>query len=185
MSPEGNDSAGAHPDERASLDPVVLDALTELNARIAQQGVRARVYVHQGMTAVMVHRDGDTAATIDQALEDGPEVVGELAAEIASELGLPEDWLNRLGSEAPAVSAPHRLTIRERSLHRVLRTAARLAERCVTVARQPDAYRLKKRVAFAGVRVCRAIVSLSKRFADSGRTKPRRCCDTLTRRWRT
>ena len=89
------------------------EALAELNARLEQQGIHARVYVHDGMTAVMIHRDRDTTATIDEAFEDGPEVVGELAAQIAKERSLPADWLSRFGIEPPAVSTQSRLTIRE------------------------------------------------------------------------
>ncbi|WP_420446783.1 hypothetical protein [Candidatus Poriferisodalis sp.] len=96
------------------------EALAELNGRLAGRGIHARVYVHDGMTAVMIHRDGDTAATVDEALEDGPDVVGELAAQIAAERDLPEDWLSRLGAEPPRANARRRLTICERSLQLAL-----------------------------------------------------------------
>ena len=140
------------------------EALVELNARLAERGIRARVYVHDGMTAVMIHRGGDAAATIDEAFEDGPEVVEELAAQIAKERSLPADWLSRFGIEPPAVSTQSRLTIRERSLRLVLQSAARLAERCVAAARQPDASRFKKRCALAGIRMCQVVVKLARRF---------------------
>ncbi|WP_420621192.1 hypothetical protein [Candidatus Poriferisodalis sp.] len=77
------------------------DALAELNDRLAERGIHAPIYVHDGMTAVMVHRDGDMPAMFDRALEDGPEVVGELTAQIGRERGLPEDWLSRVGTEPP------------------------------------------------------------------------------------
>ena len=47
--------------------------------------------------AITTWRQGDTSSTIDDALWDGPEIVGETAAEIARERGLPEDWLKQLG----------------------------------------------------------------------------------------
>lgn len=46
---------------------------------------------------IMVWREGDTTSTIDDALRDGPGIVGEIAAEIARERGLPEDWLTQIG----------------------------------------------------------------------------------------
>lgn len=140
------------------------DALAELDRRLEQSGIHARVYVRDGMTAIMVHPDGDTTATIDQALEDETGVVGEMAAEIGSERGLPEDWLRRVGTKRLDVSAKRRMTIRERMLHFVLRLAAGLAERCVTIARQPDAIKIKKRGALVGIRMCRVVVKLARRF---------------------
>lgn len=50
------------------------------------------------MMEIMVWREGDTVSTIDDALHDGPRIVGEIAAEIAAERGLPADWLKQLGS---------------------------------------------------------------------------------------
>lgn len=84
------------------------DALAELNRRLEQRGIHARVYVHDGMTAVMIHRDEDTTAPIDQAHEEEPEDIGEMAAQIAKERDLPEDWLSRLGTELPTVCAAER-----------------------------------------------------------------------------
>ena len=49
------------------------------------------------MMATMTWREGDTSSTIDDALRDGPGIVGELAVEIADERGLPRDWLAQLG----------------------------------------------------------------------------------------
>lgn len=49
------------------------------------------------MMEIMVWQEGDTESTIDDALRDGPGVVGEIAAEIAAERGLPADWLKQLG----------------------------------------------------------------------------------------
>ena len=49
------------------------------------------------MMEIMVWREGDTESTIDDALRDGPRVLGEIAAEIAAERGLPADWLKQLG----------------------------------------------------------------------------------------
>ena len=140
------------------------EALTELAARREHQGVFARVYVHDGMNTVMIHRDGDTTATVDEALEEGPALVGELATQIAEKRNLPEDWLSLVGSELPAASAHRRPTVRERMLQRVLHTAARLAERCMTVARQPDANTLKKRCALAVVRIVGFAVELARRL---------------------
>ena len=58
--------------------------------------------------------EGDTQTTIDDALEDGPEIVGEIAAEIADERGLPRDWLAHIGNalEPPPQHTP--LSVRER-----------------------------------------------------------------------
>ena len=87
----------ARPGGQASLDPEITAALTELASRLEQRGLRAEVYVHDGMTVTMTHRDGDTTSTIDDALRDGPGIVGEIAADIAVERGLPADWLKQIG----------------------------------------------------------------------------------------
>ena len=59
---------------------------------------RSPVDLAQGtMMVIMAWREGDTTSTIDDALEDGPAIVGEIAAEIADERGLPEDWLKQIG----------------------------------------------------------------------------------------
>ena len=49
------------------------------------------------MTVTMTYRDGDATSTIDDALREGPRIVGEIAAEIAAERGLPRDWLTQIG----------------------------------------------------------------------------------------
>ena len=114
------------------------------------------------VTVIMAWRQGDTTSTIDDALRDGPKVVGELAVEIAHERGLPDHWLSRLVSESPTVSTQRRMTIRRRALQGFLRTSARLAERCVAVARQPHASMFKKRCALAGIRIIGLIVKLAR-----------------------
>ena len=48
------------------------------------------------MMAIMAWREGDTTSTIDDAMRDGPAIVGEIAAEIADERGIPRDWLKQL-----------------------------------------------------------------------------------------
>ena len=50
--------------------------------------------------AITTWRQGDTSSTIDDALRDGPGIVGAIAAEIAAERGLPQDWLTQIG-DAP------------------------------------------------------------------------------------
>lgn len=42
-----------------------MSALTELDRRLALQGLRARIYVHDAMTAIMVNRAGDEDSTVD------------------------------------------------------------------------------------------------------------------------
>ena len=49
------------------------------------------------MMAIMAWREGDIESMIDDALRDGPAIVGEIAAEVAEERGLPRDWLKQLG----------------------------------------------------------------------------------------
>ena len=103
MSPDStNPAPDARPGMQSSLDPEITEALTELAARLEEHGVSAKVYVHDGMMSAMAHRGGDTMATIDEALVDGTNLIEELAAEIAAERGLPEDWLSRLCSTAQA-----------------------------------------------------------------------------------
>ena len=38
------------------------EALTEFVARLQQQNIRARVYVHDGMMSTMTHRDAHTTS---------------------------------------------------------------------------------------------------------------------------
>ena len=45
---------------------------------------------------IMAWQEGDTSSMIDDALRDGPEIVGETATEIAAERGLPRGWLMQL-----------------------------------------------------------------------------------------
>ena len=61
------------------------EALTELASRLEQQGIHARVWVHDGLTVALTHRHGDTEATIEEALREGTEVVRGIAAELAVE----------------------------------------------------------------------------------------------------
>ena len=49
------------------------------------------------VTVIMAWRQGDTTSTIDDGMRDGPAIVGEIAAEVADERGLPRDWLKHLG----------------------------------------------------------------------------------------
>ena len=90
MSPDStNPAPDARPGTQSSLDPKITEALTELATRLERQGVTAKVYVHDGMMSALTHWDGDTSATIDDALVDGTNLIEELAAEIAAEQGLP------------------------------------------------------------------------------------------------
>ena len=56
---------------------------------------------------IMVWQEGDTTSTIDDAIRDGPRIVGEIAAEVADERGLPRDWLTQIWrlAEPPADDA--------------------------------------------------------------------------------
>ncbi|WP_419921930.1 hypothetical protein [Candidatus Poriferisodalis sp.] len=145
------------------------EALTELAARLAQHGTHAKVWVHDGMTVAMTHRESDATATIDDALVDGTELVEEMAAEIAAERRLPPDWLGWLIIEDQPPPRSRLATMCERSLLIVVRTAARLAARCVGVARQAQASRLKKRWALAGIRIAYLVVKLARKTPSIGR----------------
>lgn len=70
---------------RPQLDPDAEAALDDLASRLATRNLRARVYVHDGLTAAMTHCDGDTTATIEEGLREGTEVVRGIAAELAVE----------------------------------------------------------------------------------------------------
>ena len=63
MSPDmAEPTPDARPGGQASLDPEITAALTELASRLEQRGLRAKVYVHDGMMSTMTHRDGDTTS---------------------------------------------------------------------------------------------------------------------------
>ena len=104
--------AGVSGEAQPSFHPAVFEALTELATRLGQQGVSAKVYVHDGMMTAMTHRDGDTEATVDDALGEVKELVEERTAQIATERGLPEDWLSRLCSTAQVRSCTTRAECR-------------------------------------------------------------------------
>ena len=89
--PDSDDLPRLHPE----IDPAIADALSDLDSRLEQRGWHARIWVNGDMTAVLVHRDGDTEATVDSAIADGRKLLDELAAEIAAERGLSADWLDR------------------------------------------------------------------------------------------
>ena len=125
--------------------------------------------MHDGMMSTMTHRDGDTTATIDDALVDGTNLIEELAAEIAAERRLPPDWQGRLIIEDQPPPRSRLATMCERSLLIVVRTAARLAARCVGVARQAQASRFKKRWALAGIRIAYLVVKLARKTPSTGR----------------
>ncbi|MYG87318.1 MAG: hypothetical protein F4190_02150 [Acidimicrobiales bacterium] len=149
------------------------DALAELDLRLAARGLRARICVHGGMTAIMVHRDGGTEATIDQALAEGPGVVGPIAAEIARQRGLPADWLSRL---TKPVTVGDRLAAAQRlAMAAFLKCAARVASRCNAVAQRPDGSRLSKPLALLGIQcvglALRALPRLSERYEASCRSR--------------
>lgn len=82
-------------------------------------------------------------------IRDGPQFVSEIAAEIVDERGVQRDWLKQFGTMPRSETAMHRMAIRERLLRRVLGAVTGLAERCVAVARRPDAGKLKGRCALA------------------------------------
>ena len=139
------------------------------SARIGKRrGIRARVYVHEGTTAVMIHRDGDTEATIDEALEEGPEIVGEMAAEIADERGSPGDWLPRLGDDSGPNPQGRLAMVRERAIFAVVKTATRIATRCVEAVCPPIATRIRKCLALTGIRSVSCIVTAVRRLPSTG-----------------
>lgn len=80
------------------------------------------------MMVIMAWQEGDTESTIDDALLDGPGIVGEIAADIAEDRKLPDGGLSQIGTEPPAAPTQRRAMIRDRSLHLFLRAAVRLAE---------------------------------------------------------
>ncbi len=111
----------------------------------------------------MAHRDGDTEATIDSAIADGRRFLEEVAAEIAAERGLPDDWLDRLGKYAlpePQPPSEDNLTMRQRAVMATLRVVVRVSARCVAVAREPDTGRLKKCCALGGLDLRKAVLAL-------------------------
>ena len=90
---------------RTTIAPEITAALTELASRLERQGVTETPAenapspddtAHAPFTAITAWRESDTTSTIDDALQDGPEIVGEIAAEIAAERGLPRDWLKQI-----------------------------------------------------------------------------------------
>ncbi|WP_428118689.1 hypothetical protein [Candidatus Poriferisodalis sp.] len=115
---------------RASNSPELTAALTELANRFDQRGIRAPVCGRGGMMIAVTHRSGNTKAAINGSQGEGNENTGELAAEIASERGLPQDWLACLVNEAPTPARSRPLSVRERLLCIAVSAVDRVAERC-------------------------------------------------------
>jgi hypothetical protein len=71
----------------------IVRALTRLGELCAAQGSRVEVAIYGG-TVMMLAYDCRTATRDIDAIFHPPEVVAPLLARVASELGLPEDWMN-------------------------------------------------------------------------------------------
>ena len=121
--------------------PIVLcpEPSPELARRLERQGIDAKVWVHDEMMNAMTHRDGDTTAMIEDALNDGTNLVGELAAEIARDYGLSQDWLAQLERDEPQPTHSRCPSVYERILGMIVRRAARLADASYNAARRPSA----------------------------------------------
>ena len=143
------------------------EALTDLAHRLEQRGIRARVWEHDGMTVAMTHREGDTTATIDEALVDGTNLIEDLAAEIAAEQGLPPDWLGRVAAEGPPTHPGRLATAYEYSLSIAVRHATRLADASLRTARHPSAGWLRKHLALAGIKTAGLAVKLVRRMPSA------------------
>ena len=154
---------------RPQLDPDAEAALVDLAGWLEARNLRTHVYVHDGMMVALTHRDEDTTATVDGALVEGSEIVERLAAEIAEEKGLPEDWLAQLGDDVPPLPRARLASVPERSLLIVVRTAARLAERCVSIARRPHASPFTKPLALAVIRTAERTIKLERWMPTSQR----------------
>ena len=170
--PEG-DAGRSRQDQ---IDPARAAALTELGERRAAQGMHARVYVRDGMTAAMVHRDGDTGATIDEALVEGADLIETLAAEIAEEMGLPDDWLAHTGGKPTPPSAPPppprrgRLAAAcDRIVRRVVKTAVRLAGWGRAYALEHPDSRVRRHLGQLGIRTAGCIVKVARRLPSPGK----------------
>ena len=120
--------------------------------------------MHDGMMSAMTHCDGDTTATIEEALVDGTNLIEDLAAEIAAEQGLPHDWLGRVAAEGPPTHPGRLATAYEYSLSIAVRHATRLADASLRTARHPSAGWLRKHLALAGIKTASFVVMLVRRM---------------------
>lgn len=116
------------------------DALRELERRLEAQGLRARLFFHGDIWHAAVHRADDAEAKLGDALPGGHDLVEAVASDIADEMGLPGDWLSRIGVSAP-IPVPTR---QQRFVAAFLRRATRLSERGCGIAQRPDAGRIKR-----------------------------------------
>lgn len=81
-------------DQGPELDaPTINRLLGALSARLAERGESAQLFVVGGAAMALAYDRARSTRDLDAAFEPSP-VVREVAAAIAAENGLEEDWLN-------------------------------------------------------------------------------------------
>lgn len=119
------------------------DAIRELDRRLAAQGLRARLFFHDDIWHAAVHHADDAEAQLGDALPGGHDLVEAIAADLADDMGLPSDWLHRVGMPEPVPVPTHQ----QRFAAAFLRYATRVSERCGEIARRSDVSPVKQRLA--------------------------------------
>ena len=71
----------------------IVAALTALGARLQARGVHGQVFIVGGAAMALAYSDRRLTRDIDAVFEPKA-VVYQAAAQVAADLGLPEDWLN-------------------------------------------------------------------------------------------
>lgn len=71
----------------------IIDYLQQLGGKLAAQGLHGEILITGGAVMCLVHEARDATKDID-ALYEPKSIINEIAAQIAEENDLPNDWLN-------------------------------------------------------------------------------------------
>lgn len=80
------------PDKRLTREQI-LQALTALTRRLTEKDIEARLYIVGGAAMTLEYLARDSTRDID-AQYYPKDAINSIAAEVAKEYGLPDDWLN-------------------------------------------------------------------------------------------
>jgi len=168
------------PDQRPISRQTILDALSVLNDKLAQEGVVGEICVFGGTAMVLAFNARLSTKDVDAVFKP-PEIFRRLAAELAESMGLPATWLND-GVKGFLSASPEYTSegLPQMSHLRVIRPSAEylLAMKCMA-SRAPgyDTQGDREDIAFlidhAGLKSAEAVLGIVERFYPPERILPK------------